>query len=118
MSDTNSPVTVVPIEHASIVLRWGTTTIYVDPVGDASLYAAEPKPDIILITHEHGDHYNPGTLDALGAAGATLVVNPGVGGMLPGGLKKNLVVMKNGGTHSVGPLTIQAVPAYNIRAEA
>jgi L-ascorbate metabolism protein UlaG (beta-lactamase superfamily) len=114
----NSPVAITPIEHASLVMHWNSATIYVDPVGDASLYAAHPKPDIILVTHEHGDHYNPDTLDALASDSTVLVVNERVAGMLPGGMKKNLVVMKNGDMQAVGPLSVSAVPAYNIRPEA
>jgi len=117
-SASSSPVAVVPIEHASLVLKWATTTIYVDPVGSPSLYAAQPKPDIIFITHEHGDHFNPDTLDALKGPDTILVTNTAVADMLPGGMKKNLVVMKNGDTQTVGPLNVRAVPAYNIRPDA
>jgi L-ascorbate metabolism protein UlaG (beta-lactamase superfamily) len=108
---------ITPIEHASVVLRWDGITAYVDPVGDVSLYAAHARPDIILVTHEHGDHYNPDTLAALMGPTTTLVVNQRVADMLPGGMKKNLIVMKNGDTQTVGPLSVTAVPAYNIRPE-
>jgi L-ascorbate metabolism protein UlaG (beta-lactamase superfamily) len=118
MDTTQASPVVIPIEHASVVLRWGNTTVYADPVGDASLYASQPKPDIILVTHEHGDHYNPDTIAALMQASTTLVVNERVAQMLPGGMKKNLVVMKNGDTETIAGLGIVAVPAYNVRPEA
>lgn len=109
---------IIPIEHASLVLQWGGAAIYVDPVGDASLYAAQQKPDAIVVTHEHGDHYSPDTLDALMQASTVLVTNPAVADMLPGGMKKNLVVMKNGDAQGVLGFDVRAVPAYNIREEA
>lgn len=118
MPPTDTTPAITPVEHASLVIRWGGTTIYVDPVGDASLYTAHAKPDIIFVTHEHGDHFNADTLDALAAASTTLVTNQRVADMLPGGMKKNLIVMKNGDTQTIGPLTVRAVPAYNIRPEA
>ena len=36
-----------------------------DPVGDPSAWDEFPDPDVILITHQHGDHYAPETLAAL-----------------------------------------------------
>ena len=47
---TSTVPQVVPIMHASLVLKWGSTTVYADPVGDAEMYAAEPRPDIIFVT--------------------------------------------------------------------
>ena len=117
-NNTQTAVQVIPIEHASLALRWGTTTIYADPVGEVSLYQALPRPDIIFITHEHGDHFSTSTLEALMGSSTILVANQRVADMLPPGLKTNLVVMKNGDTATVGPLTVRAIPAYNLRADA
>lgn len=112
------PVTITPVEHASLALQWGDTTIYADPVGDASLYAALPRPGIILITHEHGDHFSTSTLAALKGAETTLVTNQRVADKLPAELTSNLVVMKNGDVQTINGISIQAVPAYNLRPEA
>ena len=71
-------VTVHPISHASIVIETPAGVIYVDPVGEASLYADLPAADLILITHEHGDHYNADTLAALTGDAITLITNPAV----------------------------------------
>jgi L-ascorbate metabolism protein UlaG (beta-lactamase superfamily) len=92
--------------------------LYIDPVGDASAYSALPRPNIILVTHEHGDHFSTSTLEALVGSSTILITNPSVADKLPENLKQNLVVMKNGDTHTIGPLTIEAVPAYNTRPEA
>ncbi len=100
------------------MLQRAEATLCIDPVGDASLYASLPRPNIILVTHEHHDHFSVPTLEALMGDGTLLVTNPRVADLLPENLKKNLVVMKNGDTHTVGPLTINAIPAYNTRPEA
>ena len=55
-------ITVHPVAHASFVMETPKGVIYVDPVGDAAQYEGKPAPDLILITHEHGDHYNEETL--------------------------------------------------------
>ena len=55
--------------HASICLEYDGKTIYVDPcstLGDRTVdYSAMPKADIILVTHEHFDHYDTATLRQL-----------------------------------------------------
>ena len=51
-------VKVHPISHASIIMETPVGTIYIDPVGDPARYAGKPAPDLVLVTHAHGDHYN------------------------------------------------------------
>ena len=58
-------VAIHPVDHASFALETPAGVILVDPVGGAAAYADLPAPDLILITHEHGDHYDQPTLDAL-----------------------------------------------------
>jgi len=112
--DTDSgQVTIHPISHASFVMETPAGTIYNDPVGEASAYADLPPPDLILITHEHGDHYNADTLNALVGDTTQLVTNPAVFAMLPEGLKARATEMANGDSETVLGVEIQAVPAYN-----
>ncbi len=113
---SQGPVTVHPIEHASIVLETPIGVIYVDPVGDAGLYDGLPAPDLVLVTHEHGDHYNAETLAALipSDAPTPLVTNPAVFDMLPDDLKARATSLANGGTMSFAGTVIDAIPAYNM----
>lgn len=106
-------ITVHPIAHASVVLETPAGTIYVDPVGEASAYAGKPAPDLILITHEHGDHFNAGTLEALVADNTVLIVNPAVLAKLPDALKAKASAIANGESTAFNGLPIDAVPAYN-----
>ena len=113
--ETNAgEITVHPVDHASFVMETPKGTIYVDPVGDAANYADFPAPDFILITHEHGDHYNADTLNALIAEGTQMLTNPAVFEMLPDGLKEKASEVGNGATHTWNDLAIEAIPAYNI----
>jgi L-ascorbate metabolism protein UlaG (beta-lactamase superfamily) len=107
-----------PVTHASLVLTLRDTVIYVDPVESPFLYASEPKPDVILITHEHQDHFDTSTLSALATPSTLFVVPPSVAEKLPANLKQNLVVVKNGEMQTVNGVSIEAVPAYNIREDA
>lgn len=106
-------IVVRPIQHASLVLTVPGMVIYVDPVGAAALYEGQARPDLILITHEHGDHFQAETLGALVADGTRLVTNPAVHDKLPEDLKARATPLANGETTSIGEIEIAAVPAYN-----
>jgi len=104
--------TITPISHASFVLRAADQTIYVDPVGEASSYAAFPPPDMILITHIHPDHLAPELVKALRTDKTEVIGPPTVIEQLDCGM-----VLKNGETLDSAGLTIEAIPAYNITEE-
>lgn len=108
------PITVHPVSHASFVMETPVGVIYADPVGDPAQYADLPEPDFILITHEHGDHYNAETLTALAVGKTQILTNPAVYDMLPADLKMKAQQAANGETVDVAGLMIEAVPAYNI----
>lgn len=110
-------ITINPVSHASFVMTTPSMMIYNDPVGGAALYRDYPAPDLILITHEHGDHYNVDTLNALAGENTKLVTNPAVYGMLPDNLKAKATSIGNGEATTVGDISIDAIPAYNMTAD-
>ncbi len=107
-------ITVHPISHASFVMATPAGTIYCDPVGDAAAYSSFPKPDLILVTHHHGDHYKPRTLAALVGDKTQIITNPAVHDKLPTELKARTAQIANGGSTAFGKLGIDAIPAYNM----
>jgi len=110
-------ITVHPVNHASFVMESPVGTIYCDTVGEASLYQSFARPDLILITHEHGDHYNPDTLAALAGEETQILTNPAVFDMLPDGVKAKASQIANGGSSEFNGLRIDAIPAYNTTEE-
>lgn len=106
-------IAIYPVDHASFVMTVPGLVIYNDPVGGAEAYAGHPAPDLILITHEHGDHFDPETLAAILGENTRLVTNPAVLDKLPDELKARATGIANGETATVGDLSIEAVPAYN-----
>lgn len=108
-----APAFLTPVEHASLMLALDGAHLLVDPVGGAAAYQNLPPPAAILITHEHGDHFDPDTLTALAGDSVPLIVNPAVAGKLPEALKSRATAMKNGDAGEVAGLRIEAVPAYN-----
>jgi L-ascorbate metabolism protein UlaG (beta-lactamase superfamily) len=68
-----------------------------------------PKADLILVTHEHGDHLDVGVIRQIRKEGAEVVLNQTSAGKID-----RAVVMKNGDVKTVKGLRIEATPAYNI----
>jgi len=108
-------VVIHPVEHASFVMETPAGAVYVDPVGDASLYEGLPKPDLILITHRHGDHYNADLLAAL--AEVPILTNADVKAMMPEALQARTDVIAPGGSTEMLGIAIAAIPSYNITAD-
>jgi L-ascorbate metabolism protein UlaG (beta-lactamase superfamily) len=105
-----------PVSHASFVVQWNGKTVYVDPVGGAKPYAGLPKPDLVLITHLHFDHFDPKTLDAILPEGKTAMVAPkSVAEKVPQSLAGKVAVktLSNGEKTEAAGIAIEAVAAYN-----
>jgi L-ascorbate metabolism protein UlaG (beta-lactamase superfamily) len=116
----NGDILVYPIDHASFVLTWSGKTVYVDPVGGAKKYAGLPKPDAVLITHAHFDHFDVRTLEGLIAAdsAAKIVAPQAVADKMPAGpLADKTKAIAAGEKAEVSGVLIEAVPAYNITPE-
>ncbi len=110
-------IKVHPVSHASFVMETPAGTIYVDPVGEASAYADFPGADLVLVTHEHGDHFNLDTLAAVTGASTQLITNPAVYEKLTDDLKAKASQIANGESSTYEGLSIEAIPAYNTTAD-
>jgi L-ascorbate metabolism protein UlaG (beta-lactamase superfamily) len=97
------------IGHGTLMLEWGGETIHVDPVGSMADYSRLPKADLILVTHEHSDHFDLKAVRLLSKEGTRFIGNAGAAEKIAQG-----TVMKNGQTLEVQGIKIEAVPAYNI----
>ena len=101
------------IKHSSIQINYNGLEIEVDPVGKGMKpetdYSKFPKADIILVTHEHHDHFDPDAIAQLTKTSTKIYLNPAVHKMLGSGK-----ALKNGDKVKVAnDITIEAVPAYN-----
>jgi L-ascorbate metabolism protein UlaG (beta-lactamase superfamily) len=114
LSTSAGDVTIQPLNHATLVLSQGAHVIYVDPAKVD--FSGQPAPTAILITHEHGDHFDAANLQKI-AGKAAIITTQTVADMIPGALKVQVTVMKNGDSGTVDGLPIMAVAAYNTSAD-
>ena len=97
------------IGHGTLMMSWGGKIIHVDPVLHMADYAKLPKADLILITHEHSDHFDLRAIDLVKTAKTKIVANENVAKQL-----SKIIMMKNGDIQILEGFRIEAVPAYNI----
>ena len=103
-----------PVLHSTMVLQWDEKVIYIDPYGGTERYHGLPRPDLILITDIHGDHFNLTTLDSLDLSKVTMVVPQAVAEEMPEKYRGKLRIMRNGEQREVTGISIVALPMYNL----
>lgn len=115
---TQNDPEIIPISHATAVIKWEDTVIYLDPVGGSEAFKGQEAADLVLITDIHGDHMDEKTLEALKLGETRIIVPEAVKKELPKSLSERLVVMNNGETKDHLGISIKAIPMYNLREEA
>ncbi len=109
ISTSVGDVTITFIGHGSLMLKFKGKIIHVDPYGELADYSQLPKADIVIVTHEHGDHLDLKALKNIRTEKTVIVLTE-----LCAAQVKDGIVMHNGETREVGGLTVNAVPSYNI----
>lgn len=102
-------LTITLIGHGTLAFAYQGKIVHVDPWNRLADYSRMPKADIILITHEHGDHLDPKAVEMLRKDSTTILLTQACAETVPGGK-----VIKNGESQTIAGLKIEAVPAYNI----
>jgi L-ascorbate metabolism protein UlaG (beta-lactamase superfamily) len=93
--------------HDSFVYD-GPPVIYFDPwrLGEEDL----PAADLVLVSHEHGDHCSPDDVARVSGPGTVVIASQTAASQLAGDVR----VMCPGDEMAVGEVTVEAVAAYNV----
>jgi L-ascorbate metabolism protein UlaG (beta-lactamase superfamily) len=104
-----SDLAITFIGHASLMMSFDGKIIHIDPTMQMADYANLPTADLILITHEHPDHFDPIAIEKITTAKTQIIATETIATKF-----KGCQIMKNGDTKTVQGFEIKAVPAYNI----
>jgi L-ascorbate metabolism protein UlaG (beta-lactamase superfamily) len=91
--------------HAGFLIRMDGKAVYIDPYRSAG----GPSADVILITHDHFDHFSPEDVKRLSRTGTRVVGPASVTEQIRGAA----VSIAPGETVELDGLELTAVPAYN-----
>ena len=102
-------ITITPIIHSSIQIEHAGKVIQVDPWSLGDLSRAKPA-DLILVTDDPGHHLDLKAIQQLRKPNAPVIITAAAKAKMPDG-----IMMANGETASEGGITLEAIPAYDIK---
>jgi L-ascorbate metabolism protein UlaG (beta-lactamase superfamily) len=97
--------------HASFQIRTGGKVIYIDLKKYGKVVETSEKADIILVTHNHGDHCSPPKIQKLRKKDTVVIAPKNCASRIGG----NVRTLKPGEETTVDGVKIEAVEAYNVR---
>jgi L-ascorbate metabolism protein UlaG (beta-lactamase superfamily) len=100
------------IGHGSLYLDYKGKIIHIDPFSKVGDYTTLPKADLILVTHNHYDHFDVDAISKITKDITSMIFTEAC--EKEGKYKGKAEVLKNGDKKEIMGITIEAVPAYNI----
>jgi L-ascorbate metabolism protein UlaG (beta-lactamase superfamily) len=104
----NDKIKITFYGHASLMINFNGENIFVDPVSMFIKNDTLPKADLILITHEHQDHFDSSLIQKISKDSTEIVTNRNCAAVLKKG-----TALENGQKCTIKNIGIEAVPAYN-----
>lgn len=96
--------------HASVRIETSDgTVIYIDPWSD--VLTDEPQDgDVVIVTHDDFDHYDPDGIDAVRKTDATIAAYEAID---TSDLDAGVIELPYEGTTDVAGIAVESIPAYN-----
>jgi len=114
-STSQGDLTITCIGHASLMFLWNDMIMYVDPVMREADFTQFPEADMILITHQHGDHLDQNALNALMKDSTIIILTEASYEKIPSLDIPVTKVVQEWEKLEFGELICEAIPAYNIK---
>jgi L-ascorbate metabolism protein UlaG (beta-lactamase superfamily) len=111
-STTKGDLRITFIGHGTIMFTFDGKIVHVDPVARYADYSRMPKADLILVTHDHGDHLDKAVIQTLMKDNTDLVLTERC--QTKTGIQQ-AIIMKNGDIRTLQGIKIEAIPAYNLK---
>jgi L-ascorbate metabolism protein UlaG (beta-lactamase superfamily) len=93
--------------HDTFRISDGGKVIYIDPW---KLKGNQPKADVILITHDHYDHFSKSDIETVSKTDTVIVAPPSVAKQLTG----NVRTARQHDSLTAAGVPVETVPAYNL----
>ena len=106
---TDGNLEITFIGHGTLMMKFKGKIIHIDPWSRLTDYGKLPKADLILVTHQHGDHLDMKAIEQIRSSKTVLILTQKCADEVHEG-----TVMKNGDVKSEFGISIEAVPAYNL----
>jgi L-ascorbate metabolism protein UlaG (beta-lactamase superfamily) len=97
--------------HSSFQIKTMDKVIYIDLKKYGKVVETTEKADVILVTHNHGDHCSPPKIQSLCKKGTVVIAPKNCASRISGNVK----VLKPEEEIAVDDVRIEAVEAYNIK---
>ena len=105
------PIIVKWLGHASFQIKTGNKVIYIDLKKYGKTVETYEKADIILVTHNHGDHCSPTEIQKLTKKDTVVIAPKNSASRIKGKVKTLRPLEKI----AIDNVTIEAVEAYNFK---
>jgi L-ascorbate metabolism protein UlaG (beta-lactamase superfamily) len=97
--------------HSSFQIKTKDKIVYIDLKKYGKVVETTEKADVILVTHNHGDHCSPAKIQKLRKKNTVVIAPKNCAARIGGNVKS----LKPGEETTVDDVTVKAVEAYNVK---
>ena len=102
------------VGHGTLMFELDDLVIHIDPVGREADYSKMPDADLILITHQHGDHLDANAIAKILKKETKIIMTSTCFEMFEMEEELDIEILGNGDNSAFRGIKIEAIPAYNI----